>query len=453
MSTAARRILTLAVALCAVLAMAAAMFLAPRFFTGAPEAFYTPASTKPAAAAQPALSRLDADAPVPETGILTAQLDAILADRDDGAKFTAQVVDVATGKVLYDRHAETPGTPASSLKVATAVAALDTLGGDAQLPTTVLLDGDVLVLRGGGDVLLGSGESDDSHPRGYAGLGTLAQLAAKQLEQRGIDSVKLWLDDSLFADAHHTSAWDQSLYTSNNIADIYPLAHYGGRAGASLSSAYQADAANEARKSFAAALSKYVAVETGGRGTYSGGEQIAQVRSAPLREQLRHMLLVSDNYMAETMGRLVALKLGMDPSQGPQAVAKVAEKFDAKGLELEDTSGLAAKDRISPAALTALLRGAADSPKAELRELAYSLPVAGYTGTLMTRLGQDATAGLVRAKTGSLAGVATLTGLTVTADGRQLAFSIFVNQPGGPVAPHKPVIDQAAAAIHGCGCN
>jgi len=46
MNTAARRAITLGVAIVAVVAVVVAMLLAPRFFTGEPEASYTPASAQ-----------------------------------------------------------------------------------------------------------------------------------------------------------------------------------------------------------------------------------------------------------------------------------------------------------------------------------------------------------------------------------------------------------------------
>ena len=452
MNTATRRITTVLAAVLAVVAMVLAMIIAPRFFTGEPEAFITPASAELEPAAKVVLKDLNPNAPMPQEALLTSKLDAVLADKPDRTKFTAQVVDVESGTVLYDRNAAANGTPASSLKLVTAVAALDTLGADTQLPTTVLLDGDTLILRGGGDVLLGDGESNPEHPKGYAGLATLAERSAKELKKRGVSSVKLWLDDSLFADAQNNPDWDKSLYTSNNIAPVYPIAHYAGRAAENTKSAYQDDSAAQARKVFAAALSKEIKVVEDGRGAYEGGDQIAQVLSAPLRDVIKHMLLVSDNYIAETMGRLVAIAKNMPPAQAGAAVAAVAGEQGAEGVSLSDASGLAAVNQISPAALTTMLRSAATSPKPGLRELVYSLPVAGYNGTLMQRLGGDSTRGLVRAKTGSLSGVATLTGMTTTQDGRLLAFSIFANQPNGSLAPHKPTIDQAVAAIRGCGC-
>ncbi|WP_421014623.1 D-alanyl-D-alanine carboxypeptidase, partial [Glutamicibacter creatinolyticus] len=69
---------------------------------------------------------------------------------------------------------------------------------------------------------------------------------------------------------------------------------------------------------------------------YPGGEVLASVDSAPLGAQIKHMLLVSDNYLTETMGRLVAVELGLEPGQANQAVQQVAERLGAQGMELAD---------------------------------------------------------------------------------------------------------------------
>src|SRR5699024_2744184 len=148
-------------------------------------------------------------APIPDAGILTAKLDAILADAPDGTGFSAQVLDLPTGQVLYEKNGAGPGTPASSLKIATAIAALDTLGAGHRLQTSPLRDGDTLVLRGGGDVLLGDGASDPAATVGHAGIKTLAEQTARELKLRGVQQVKLWLDDSLFAGAQGNAAWDK----------------------------------------------------------------------------------------------------------------------------------------------------------------------------------------------------------------------------------------------------
>jgi D-alanyl-D-alanine carboxypeptidase/D-alanyl-D-alanine-endopeptidase (penicillin-binding protein 4) len=67
-----------------------------------------------------------------------------------------------------------------------------------------------------------------------------------------------------------------------------------------------------------------------------------------------------------------------------------------------------------------------------------ALPVAGArTGSLRTRLeGLD-----VRAKTGSIRNVASLSGFVTTATGRVLVFSIIANETGLPTSRVTEAID------------
>lgn len=108
MNIAFRRVMTLGVALLAVLGMATAMFLSPRTFTGEPAAHYLSASATTPEAAPVTVKDLNPEAPMPDQAKLTAQLDAILATKPDKTSFNAQVVDVASGQVLYDKNSQTP---------------------------------------------------------------------------------------------------------------------------------------------------------------------------------------------------------------------------------------------------------------------------------------------------------------------------------------------------------
>ena len=188
-----------------------------------------------------------------------------------------------------------------------------------------------------------------------------------------------------------------------------------------------------------------------------GAAELAAVESAPLREQLRHMAEESDNYVAEAIGRLVALEVGKPATFGgaTEAVKEAIGRLgvDTTGLVLADTSGLAAANRVSPEQLAATLRAAASSGTPALRELSYLLPIAGATGTLDDRLTGPATSGTVRAKTGSLTGVATLTGYAVTSDGRVLAFSFFAQGVPASLAPARATLDAATTVLAGCGCR
>ena len=82
-----------------------------------------------------------------------------------GATVGFAALDLDSGAVLASRDAGVPMTPASTLKIVTALYALDRLGPTHRFATRVLQDGDTLILAGGGDPLL---DSDD-----------LADLAAR----------------------------------------------------------------------------------------------------------------------------------------------------------------------------------------------------------------------------------------------------------------------------------
>jgi D-alanyl-D-alanine carboxypeptidase/D-alanyl-D-alanine-endopeptidase (penicillin-binding protein 4) len=92
---------------------------------------------------------------------------------------------------------------------------------------------------------------------------------------------------------------------------------------------------------------------------------------------------------------------------------------------LEEGSGLSRKDVITPNATVALLSYMSKHHWAGIYRDA--LPVAGVDGTLEHRMRGTAAKGNVRAKTGSLRYVYTLSGYVTTAAGERLAFSVMLN--------------------------
>lgn len=89
-----------------------------------------------------------------------------------------------------------------------------------------------------------------------------------------------------------------------------------------------------------------------------------------------------------------------------------------------DGSGLSLYNYASAELLCSILVSAWND-EACRRLLLPALPVAGEDGTLARRMRSGPARGKVRAKTGTLTGVSTLSGFAETADGRTLAFSIF----------------------------
>jgi D-alanyl-D-alanine carboxypeptidase/D-alanyl-D-alanine-endopeptidase (penicillin-binding protein 4) len=77
--------------------------------------------------------------------------------------------------------------------------------------------------------------------------------------------------------------------------------------------------------------------------------------------------------------------------------------------------------------------------------LVASLPVAGRSGTLSSRMRGTAAAGNCRAKTGTLRSVSALAGFCTARDGARLGFAILMNRvnPAGA----RRLQDRMAAAL------
>ena len=126
-------------------------------------------------------------------------LDPLLNDPALGKRRTAAVVDAATGKRLYGKSAGDALTPASTTKIATAVAALSTPGSDHRIDTKTVIEPDSsaheVVLVGGGDPTLTARK--DAGPN--ASLRALADATAKELKGRDTDEITLSYDTSLYS--------------------------------------------------------------------------------------------------------------------------------------------------------------------------------------------------------------------------------------------------------------
>ncbi|MBW5257165.1 D-alanyl-D-alanine carboxypeptidase, partial [Streptomyces poriferorum] len=110
-------------------------------------------------------------------------------------------------------------------------------------------------------------------------------------------------------------------------------------------------------------------------------------------------------------------------------------------------SGLNRKDKVTAALLAGLLARAADQGHPELRPVLTGLPVAGFSGTLSDRYTtKSGGTGLIRAKTGTLTGVNSLSGTVVDPHGRLLAFAFLAS---GTTAPSEAqsALDALATAL------
>ncbi|MFF7393124.1 D-alanyl-D-alanine carboxypeptidase/D-alanyl-D-alanine-endopeptidase [Streptomyces scabiei] len=392
----------------------------------------------------------------PDSAALAALLDPFLKSPVLGPRRAASVVDVETGEQLYSQNADEALTPASTTKIATAVAALSAVGPDHRIETRTVLDPDSaeVVLVGGGDPTL-TAHKDTG---GYASLRTLADRTADALDRRHLKEITLTHDVSLYeGPEQHT------IGPNGNLALVVPLMVDEARLDDSSSGSADRDPdpAGDATAEFAGLLEdRGIKVRTeGDAGAPKNAKELAAVSSPPLATLVERMLTNSDNDIAEALARHVALATGEQPSfeGGAAAIKKELKKLEVplEGVEFADGSGLSRGNALTPALLTALLAESAAPGHPELRPVLTGLPVAGFTGTLRTRYTSDATGtGIVRAKTGTLSNVNTLAGTVVDADGRLLAFAFLATEtPLENTDPAKKALTDATSTLATCGCR
>lgn len=357
--------------------------------------------------------------------------------------------------------------PASTTKLLTSAAALVLIPAGTTFATTTVRSGRTLTLVGGGDPLLTIQPQPDAVPA-RADLTTLAERTAAALRRDGVTAVRLRYDASLFTGPALNPTWPAG-YTGNPggfdvVSPISALWVDEGRTEPG-GAARVADPAATAADRFAAAL-KVAGVRVSG--TLAAGRAaedavpVAAVESAPVAEQVEHLLEYSDNEAAEAMLRQVGLAASREGSTaaGLAGVASVLRRLDVPLPERQlDGSGLSRRDLIGADTFVALLRAvataSADSP---LRSLLDGLPVAGFSGSLAARFDQVAPAGrgVIRAKTGTLTGVSGYAGVGADADGIPFVFVIIadrVRTDGPGTLEARAALDRAAAALATCRCG
>ncbi|MFI2428939.1 D-alanyl-D-alanine carboxypeptidase/D-alanyl-D-alanine-endopeptidase [Streptomyces sp. NPDC018955] len=414
-----------------------------------------PHGSQAAPPAVPVLTGLDGTAATvrsaPGGEALGTVLDPLLGDPALGSR-SAAVVDVATGERLHATGSGKALVPASTTKIATAVAALSAMGADHRITTRAVYEPDTeeVVLVGGGDPTLTAREDAGE----LASLRDLAERTAAALAKRGVREVTLSYDTTLYE-----GATLHPIGVNPNIAAVTPLMVDEARTDGSTSGPAPrvADPAADAARRFGELLGEHGVKTTppGPSKATTRASTLAAVSSPPLAALVERMLTHSDNDLAEALARHTALATGesADFAGAGAAITARLEQLglSTKGADIKDGSGLDRRDKLTADLLTDLLVKAGDPTHPELRPALTGLPVAGFTGTLAGRY-TDGAAGVVRAKTGTLTGVNTLAGTVVDKDGRLLAFAFLANGTTDPTAAQS-ALDKAATALAECGCR
>lgn len=431
--------------------------------------------TRPRASAPPVLGSLDEGGKAPSDKGLGKALKPLLKSSALGTQTTVSVGDALSGEELYAAKGGDAIVPASTIKIATAAAALTALGPEHRIATRAVWDGQNkrVVLVGGGDPTLTEKQ-----------LASLAKATVRSVRNRELKPKTLGYDTSRYPGPRQ-----HPIGVNDNIAPLTPLMLNAARVDDSTKgpAPRAVDPSADAAVRFAELLrdrgvdtQRTVAAQapkgwadkitdaTEDSGDGKDGKEgkdgddtplLGTHHSAPLATLVERMLLHSDNDIAEALARQTALatdrKADFDGAE--KAVKSQLEKLDLpmKGTRFADGSGLSRSDRVSATFLTTLLARAAEPDHAELRPLLTGLPVAGFNGTLGGRYGTPESAqgaGLVRAKTGTLTGVNSLAGTVVDAEGRLLTFALFTTGARDPKAAQNS-LDALASKLAGCGCR
>jgi serine-type D-Ala-D-Ala carboxypeptidase/endopeptidase (penicillin-binding protein 4) len=330
-----------------------------------------------------------------------------------GPSSGAMAVDLDSGRTIYSRSAGTQRMPASVQKLYTSFAALRRLGPTGRLATSVLaeqapdddgvVDGD-LYLRGAGDPTFDALDS-----------GSLAQ----QVADAGIVAVtgRVLGDESAFDG--HRGVPSSGFRLTSEVGPLSALTFNRGRSGR-RSPFWQRRPARFAAAAFSKQL-RGLGVAVRGRAstgrTPGDAALVTEWRSPPVAELVRLMNPPSDNFIAETLVKV----LGRSTAGGAAAVSEELQELDI-APQVIDGSGLSRYDRTSPLEVVTMLR-AMDGDAS----FTGSLAVAGRTGTLSDRMRGTGAQDRCRAKTGTLRDVSALAGYCTTRSGASVAFAFLMN--------------------------
>jgi D-alanyl-D-alanine carboxypeptidase/D-alanyl-D-alanine-endopeptidase (penicillin-binding protein 4) len=368
---------------------------------------------------------------------------ALAVPHIDPARTSALAIDLRTGTVVFERNPTLSLVPASNQKLPVAYAALALFGPGYRFHTEVVgsgsLVGDVwhgdLWLRGFGDPTLQRADLN----------GLAADVASWGI--RRVDGAVI-ADESWFDGRRTAPGWRPSFYLYESpplSALVVDRGRYRGTTSANPSLA----AGSLLRQALEGA-----GVRVSGR-TRTGvlmtaGLPLARDVSAPLRDVVRFMGRQSDNYTAEILVKQLGAVFAATGSTaaGTRVIREALAEAGVPlaGVRLADGSGLSGQDRLTAAALVALLE--AGLAQTDLREaFLQSLAVAGVSGTLEDRMQRLPARGRVIAKTGTTRLASALSGFVRD----RYAFAVLQN--GSPVSTYwsRLAQDRFATALAATG--
>jgi len=319
------------------------------------------------------------------------------------------VYDLTADSILYKVNERQALRPASTMKAITAITALDRLGGSHQFRTQLYYTGEVQDSTLYGDLYCVGGfdpafNSDDM------------RAFAESVQQMGIDTIRgrivadrTMKDGDLLGEGW---CWD------DDNPKISPLS-----LGRDI---------NFLERFVTALSDEGIVLDIRlSEGRLPSEARILCSRFHSMDQILQRMMKISDNFYAEAMFYQIARSTGRRPAKAKDAAGVIKQLIQKVGngktpYRIADGSGLSLYNYVTPELEMRLLRYAYLN-KNIYEHLLPSLPIAGWDGTLKTRMKGTFAEGNVKAKTGTVTGVSALAGYCTAANGHQLCFSM-INQ-------------------------
>lgn len=341
---------------------------------------------------------------------LQARLDLLL---DDPMFETSQVglfiYDLTADSALYRHNERQLMRPASTMKMVTAVTALDQLGGSYQFRTRLLYTGEIANRTLTGNIYSVGGFD----PR-FNGDDMTAFV--NEIRELGIDTIRgRLLADKSMKDADLLGegwCWDDDNPTLSplllNRKDVFM------------------DQFMSKLRAAGVVLDVMISED---KAPFDAQEICSRTHS--MDQILQKMMKDSDNLYAEAMFYQLSSVVGKRPATAKNAASIVRKLIARVGLnpsdyKIADGSGLSLYNYVTPEMEMKLLKYAYRNGEI-YSHLHPSMPIAGVDGTLKKRMRKTAAEGNVHAKTGTVTAVSCLAGYATAPNGHTLCFSIMNN--------------------------
>lgn len=180
--------------------------------------------------------------------------------------------------------------------------------------------------------------------------------------------------------------------------------------------------------------------------------EIAAVESAPLSKLIKETNTNSNNLFAEALLRTLAVKQPLKENQttvnaGLEVLQTALTQIGVDPKTYKLDDG-SGLSRKNLISPQALVQLLQGVARSQFAKVYFnSLPVAGKTGTLKYRLRDTSAEGIVIAKTGTMTGVVSLAGYVNAPNYEPVVFSIMVNQTEQPIRVVRQAIDEIVVML------